>query len=89
MVWLGIEQGTDALARVAAALGRDEPRPFRAHLTLGYRRGSSSPPSMGPFLRSQPPLDLHRTVTSLALFISNPRGVRPAYQRLLEVPLAG
>ncbi|MEQ1570909.1 MAG: RNA 2',3'-cyclic phosphodiesterase [Myxococcota bacterium] len=89
VIWLGLREGTDALGRLATALGRDEPRPFRAHLTLGYRRGDRSPASVGPFLRAQPASTLRRTVRTVALFESAPRRVEPAYRMLLEAPLQG
>jgi 2'-5' RNA ligase len=89
VVWLGVDAGTDALARLASALGRREPRPYTGHLTLGYRRGDRSPPAMGDFLRRQPRVALRRPVTQVALFASAPRGERPAYRLLAEAVLAG
>ena len=88
VVWLGLDEGLEPLARLAGALGYAEPRPFFAHLTLGRRRRAAAP-EFSAALRAQPPLSLRRPVRALSLYASRPTSFGHAYDVLATVPLAG
>jgi 2'-5' RNA ligase len=54
VVWIGLEEGLEPLGRIADLLGRDEPRPFSPHLTLGRARRARS--FLAPSRRPDQPL---------------------------------
>ncbi|HEX4048206.1 MAG TPA: RNA 2',3'-cyclic phosphodiesterase, partial [Elusimicrobiota bacterium] len=62
VVWIGLDEGAEAMERIADLLGRDEERPFSPHLTLGRRRREIVPPDFRAALRAEPPLALRRRV---------------------------
>jgi len=96
VVWAGIEGETQALETVAAIAEREavaagcspEPRPFRAHVTLGRLR---DPRELGEFprvLESLRSLDAGDfTVQRVTLYESRLRRGGPTYVKLEEFPL--
>ena len=89
VVWIGLGEGLDPLRRLAELLGRDEPRPFSPHLTLGRRRSEPAPPEFLSALRAEPVLSLRRAVDRISLYASRPAPFGHAYEILLEAPLTG
>lgn len=89
VVWVGASRGRAELAALAAALGRDDPRPYEPHLTLGRNRRESVPPEFVAALKSEPAWDLRRSVTALSLYASRPAPFGHAYEILRESPLGG
>ena len=89
VVWIGLAQGAEAMGRIAGLLGRDEPRPFSPHLTLGRRRREPVPAEFLAALRAEPPLALRRRVERISLYASRPAPFGHAYEVLLEAELAG
>ncbi|MDX6768104.1 MAG: RNA 2',3'-cyclic phosphodiesterase [Elusimicrobiota bacterium] len=87
VVWLGLSEGVAALEALAAALARDEPRPYTPHLTIGRNRRESAPPGFVGALKAHPPLALRRPVTKLSLYASRPAPFGHAYEILSEAPL--
>jgi 2'-5' RNA ligase len=87
VVWIGLDEGFEPMRRVADALGRDEPRPFAPHLTLGRRRREPAPPEFLAALRAEPALALRRPVDKISLYASRPAPFGHAYEILLEAPL--
>lgn len=89
VVWLGVSEGKDALERAAALVGRDEPRPYTPHLTIGRNRRAFAPPEFVAALKAEPVLSLRRPVTRLSLYASKPAPFGHAYEILEEAELAG
>lgn len=89
VVWIGLESGLEPLHALADRLGRDEPRPFAPHLTLGRRRREAHPPEFVAALRAEAPLGLRRRVERISLYASRPAPFGHAYEILLEAPLTG
>jgi 2'-5' RNA ligase len=89
VVWLGLDHGEAAMGALAARLGRDEPRPYSAHLTLGRRRRTPVPPEFAAALRAEPPLGLRSRVDRISLYASRPAPFGHAYEILLEAGLSG
>jgi len=87
VVWVGLQEGLEPLGRLADLLGRDEPRPFSPHLTLGRRRREPTPDGLIAALRAEPPLALRRGVDRISLYASRPAPFGHAYEILLDVPL--
>jgi 2'-5' RNA ligase len=87
VVWIGLDEGTAALEAVAKAVGRDEPRPFSPHLTLGRNRRETAEPGFVAALRAETTLSLRRPVTKLSLYASRPAPFGHAYEILSEAPL--
>ncbi len=87
VVWIGLDAGLEPMKAVADLLGRDEPRPFSPHLTLGRRRRAPAPPELLAALRSEPALALRRPVGKISLYASRPAPFGHAYEILLEAPL--
>lgn len=87
VVWIGLAEGLEPLARLADLLGRDEPRPFSPHLTLGRRRRQPVPHEFGQALRAEPSLALRRPVDRISLYASRPAPFGHAYEILLDIPL--
>ncbi|MFA6029623.1 MAG: RNA 2',3'-cyclic phosphodiesterase [Elusimicrobiota bacterium] len=87
VVWLGLSEGLSPMEGVAALVGRDEPRPYAPHLTLGRNRHASAPPEFVAALKAEPVLDLRRPVTKLSLYASKPAPFGHAYEILCEAPL--
>lgn len=87
VVWIGLEKGLEPMENLAGRLGRDEPRPFLPHLTLGRRRCGPTPPEFLAALRGEPPLALRRSVDRLSLYASRPTPSGRAYEILFEAPL--
>lgn len=87
VVWIGLEEGLGPLEKLAVLLGRDEPRPFSPHLTLGRRRREAVPPEFISALRAEPVLSLRRPVDRISLYASRPAPFGHAYQILVDAPL--
>jgi 2'-5' RNA ligase len=89
VVWIGLDEGFEAMLALAGLLGRDEPRPFAPHLTMGRRRRATTPPEFAAALRAEPRWALRRPVAKLSLYASRPAPFGHAYEILLEADLAG
>ncbi|MDE2511798.1 MAG: 2'-5' RNA ligase family protein, partial [Elusimicrobia bacterium] len=89
VVWVGLEAGHEPMKALADLLGRDEPRPFSPHLTLGRNRRAATPPDFSSALRAEPVWSLSRRATAISLYASRPAPFGHAYEILLEAPLAG
>lgn len=89
VVWVGVDAGFEPLKAVADLLGRDEPRPFAPHLTLGRRRRAEPAPGFSGLLRAEPPLALRRPVERVSLYASKPAPFGHAYEIMLEAELTG
>jgi 2'-5' RNA ligase len=89
VVWLGLDEGFEPMLGLAGLLGRDEPRPFAPHMTLGRRRRASAPPEFLAALREEPRWGLRRPVGKLSLYASRPAPFGHAYEILLEADFAG
>lgn len=89
VVWVGLDRGFEPLLKLADLLGRDEPRPFSPHLTMGRRRRSATPPEFVAALRAEPRWSLRRPVSRISLYASRPAPFGHAYEILLEAELAG
>lgn len=87
VVWIGLDEGLEPLSALADLLGRDEPRPFAPHLTLGRRRREPHPPEFAAALRAEPRLGLRSPVEKISLYASRPAPFGHAYEILLEAPL--
>ena len=100
VIWAGIGGDTAALARMAAELDEAvaalgfprEPKPFRAHLTLGRVRREASrelQERLGAAIRALPPLDpVEWTADRVVLFRSELRREGPEYTELDVVQLS-
>lgn len=87
VVWIGVDEGAEPLKAVADALGRDEPRPYHPHLTIGRNRRTSVAPEFVAALRAEPNLALRRPVRKLSLYASRPAPFGHAYEILSEAEL--
>ncbi|MDE2491441.1 MAG: RNA 2',3'-cyclic phosphodiesterase [Elusimicrobia bacterium] len=87
VVWIGVDEGRERLEALAAALGRDEPRPYAPHLTLGRNRRVDAPPPFQEALAALPPLGLRRPVEAISLYASRPAPFGHAYEILLRARL--
>ncbi len=98
VVWLGLAGDVEALATLAADLGKrlaplgfpPETRPFSAHLTLGRARDSRGAPGLGGALAAAAQDEgVAWRATELVLFESHlsPRG--PSYEPVRRAPLGG
>lgn len=95
-LWLGIEAGAEAVARLAAALDAAlaaagwEPtgRPFRAHLTLARADGvSAGPATVRALARAVEGVAIPATLDRITLFESITGGGRARYRSRAEVGL--
>ncbi|UPT74189.1 MAG: RNA 2',3'-cyclic phosphodiesterase [Elusimicrobiota bacterium] len=89
VVWLGVSEGKEPLEAAAALVGRDEPRPYTPHMTLGRNRQASAPPEFVAALAAEPVLELRRPVAKLSLYASKPAPFGHAYEILEEADLTG
>ena len=89
VVWVGLDEGYDPMLKLAELLGRDEPRPFSPHLTMGRRRRATTPLEFIAALRAEPRWSLRRPVSKISLYASRPAPFGHAYEILLEADLAG
>ncbi len=89
VVWIGLSEGFIPMERAAGLVGRDEPRPYSPHLTVGRNRGAVAPPEFVAALRAEPILNLRRPVTRLSLYASKPAPFGHAYEVLFEAELTG
>lgn len=89
VVWIGVERGKSELESLARILGRDEPRPYLPHLTIGRNRRETVPREFVAALKTHPPLTLRRTVTKLSLYASKPATFGHTYDVLREAALGG
>ncbi|HET7876833.1 MAG TPA: RNA 2',3'-cyclic phosphodiesterase [Methylomirabilota bacterium] len=96
VIWLGVGEGAEACAELAAGVERacqaagldPEPRGFRAHVTLARARSEGGEGERLPALPDPPPL-APWTVDDFVLYESVLRGGRPpAYVPLHRFPLA-
>lgn len=93
VIWLGIEQGRDELARLAQQTLKGlvtigfipEKRPFSAHLTIGRVRAPM--PDARPII-DRPHASRAFPVKELVLFQSHLKPTGPVYERLGTYPLA-
>ena len=96
VVWVGVEEGREPLARIAARLNEEgarlgltpEARAFSAHLTLGRVRSPKGRAALVARLRAghwEPPSPW--AVTGLRLYRSVLSSSGPIYTVLAEVPL--
>lgn len=88
VVWLGLQGGTAALEAVAKEVGRDEPRPFFPHLTIGRNRRETVPAEFVAALRAEATISLRRRVTRISLYASEPAPFGHAYEILSEAELS-
>jgi len=89
VVWIGLSEGLEPMERAAALVGRDEPRPYAPHMTLGRNRDKVSTPAFVEALKSEPVLNMRRPVTKLSLYASKPAPFGHAYEILFEAELTG
>lgn len=89
VVWIGLNEGLAPMERAAALVGRDEPRPYAPHLTLGRNRDDAAPPEFVSALKAEPVLNLRRPVTKISLYASKPAPFGHAYEILFEAELTG
>jgi len=89
VVWIGLSEGAAPMEAAAALLGRDEPRAYAPHLTLGRNRDKLAPPAFVEAIKAEPALDLRRPVTKLSLYASKPAPFGHAYEILFEADLKG
>jgi len=89
VVWIGLEEGIIPMERAAGLVGRDEPRPYVPHLTMGRNRAAFAPPDFIAALKSEPILKLRRPVTKISLYASQPAPFGHAYEILFEAELTG
>ncbi|OGS01486.1 MAG: 2'-5' RNA ligase, partial [Elusimicrobia bacterium RBG_16_66_12] len=89
VVWIGLDQGAAEMEKLAGLLGRDEPRPFSPHLTLGRRRREPAPNGFLAALRAEPALALRRPVDRIILYASRPAPFGHAYEILFEAAVGG
>ena len=89
VVWIGLDAGLEPMLKIADLLGRDEPRPFSPHLTLGRRRREAAPPPFLEALRAEPALALRCPVAKISLYASRPAPFGHVYEVLLEAELIG
>ncbi len=89
VVWIGLSEGKEPLEKLSDLLGRDEPRPFAPHLTLGRRKGTTTTPGFFAALKAEPALSLRRPVTKISLYLGLPKPFGHAYEILHETDLAG
>jgi 2'-5' RNA ligase len=89
VVWIGLSGGLEPMERAASLVGRDEPRPYSPHLTLGRNRGAVAPPEFVAALKAEPVLNLRRPVKKLSLYASKPTSFGHAYEILYEAELKG
>lgn len=89
VVWIGVDEGKEALEKAAGLVGRDEPRPFTPHMTLGRNREALAPAGFVAALKAEPVLTLRRPVTKLSLYASKPAPFGHAYEILFEAELTG
>lgn len=87
VVWIGVDEGTEALKAMADAVGRDEPRPYHPHLTIGRNRRESVAPEFVAALRAEPNWGLRRPVGRISLYASRPAPFGHAYEILSEAEL--
>lgn len=89
VVWIGLSEGAAAMEAASALVGRDEPRPYAPHLTLGRNRDKLAPPPFVAAIKAEPILNLRRPVTKLSLYASKPAPFGHAYEILFEADLKG
>jgi RNA 2',3'-cyclic 3'-phosphodiesterase len=89
VIWIGLEEGAEPMERIAGLLGRDEPRPFSPHMTMGRRRRAPVPQEFIAALRAERPLALRQRVEKISLYASRPAPFGHAYEILLEAELTG
>lgn len=87
VIWIGVDEGKAALEAVAELVGRDEPRPYHPHLTIGRNRRSGVAPDFVAALKAEPNLALRRPVRKLSLYASRPAPFGHAYEILSEAEL--
>lgn len=89
VVWIGVAEGAEELAALAAALGPpEEGRPFSAHLTLGRLRGKTNLESLksaADRLRLPP---MRQKVERLALYESRLSSAGATYVERLSASIA-
>lgn len=88
VVWIGVDSGTEALKALADAVGRDEPRPYHPHLTIGRNRRETAEPGFVAALRAETASSLKRRVTKISLYASRPAPFGHAYEILSEAELS-
>jgi len=89
VVWIGLAEGMKEMERAANLVGRDEPRPYSPHLTLGRNREAVAAPEFVAAIKAEPILNLRRPVVKLSLYASKPTSFGHAYEILYEAELKG
>ena len=89
VVWIGLAEGQAEMEHAANLVGRDEPRPYSPHLTLGRNRSAAAPSEFVAALKAEPILNLRRPVKKLSLYASKPTSFGHAYEILYEAELKG
>ncbi|MDD5302586.1 MAG: RNA 2',3'-cyclic phosphodiesterase [Elusimicrobia bacterium] len=89
VVWIGLAEGREPMEKLSDLLGRQEPRPYAPHLTLGRNRDDAAPPGFVAALKAEPVLNLRRPVTKISLYASKPAPFGHAYEILFEAKLTG
>lgn len=89
VVWIGLKDGLARMERAAGLVGREEPRPYAPHMTMGRNRDDVAPAEFVAALRAEPVLNLCRPVTKLSLYASKPAPFGHAYEILFETELKG
>jgi 2'-5' RNA ligase len=89
VVWIGLSEGKEPLEKLADLLGRDEPRPFSPHLTMGRRKGETTSPGFSEALKTEPVLSMRRPMTKISLYMGLPKPFGHAYEILHEAELTG
>jgi len=87
VIWIGVKEGTAALEAAANAVGRDEPRPYHPHLTIGRNRRQQVPPEFVAALRAETDISLKHGVRKISLYASRPAPFGHAYEILSEAEL--
>ena len=88
VVWIGLDEGAAPMERLAGLLGRDEPRPYAPHLTLGRNRDGAACAGFTAALKAEPNLNLRRPAAKISLYASRPAPFGHAYEILFEAELS-
>jgi 2'-5' RNA ligase len=88
VIWIGVKEGTEALKALSDAVGRDEPRPYHPHLTIGRNRREHVPPEFVSAMRAETDISLRHGVRKISLYASRPAPFGHAYEILSEAELS-
>lgn len=88
IVWIGVEQGREALQELAAGWPQPDERPWAPHLTIGRQRGRQKLEALKRALAASPPLGLRQRVERIVLYESKLTQEGPIHTELHSRPLA-